>query len=288
MRYAIITNPVSGKMSVDQKRDVLANASKILNTKIYGLDTATIDDFSQCARELARHSDVLVAAGGDGTVSDVINSIDIAQTIIAFLPLGTGNALRYALCYKGSLDDIAMRIKDGKIHEYDLIDCDKKKYAFIASIGIEGVLIRLRNQYLTQGAIGFKAYLRAFINTYFKEYKRTIGTITVDGAIFKAKNILSLMVVKQPYYGFRMNVVPKAQFDDRNLHILCINSGLFTCAIGVVTAFTIGNRIGKYCTGKKISVQLAHPIMLQIDGNYAWKSDVFSFSVMPNALKIKH
>jgi len=288
MRYAIITNPVSGKMSVDQKRTVLANASKILDAKIYGLDTITKDDLGLCARELATYYDVLVTAGGDGTFSDIINSIDTAHTTIAYLPLGTGNAMRYALRYKGSLADIAMRIRDGKIYEYDLINCDEKKRAFMVSIGIEGALIRLRNKYLAQGATGFKTYLRAAFNAYFREYKRAIATITVDGAIFDTENLLSLMVVKQPYYGFGMNVVPRARFDDRKLHILCINSGLFNCTIGVVTAFTIGNRIGKYCTGQKISVQLKYPLILQIDGNYAWKSDVFSFTVMPNALKIKH
>jgi len=288
MRHAIITNPVSGKMTVDQKRTVLANASKILDAKIYGLDIIATDDLGLCARELATYYDVLVTAGGDGTFSDIINSIDTAHTTIAYLPLGTGNAMRYALRYKGSLADIAMRIRDGKIYEYDLINCDEKKRAFMVSIGIEGALIRLRNQYLAQGATGFKTYLRAAFNTYFREYKRVIATITVDNATFNAENLLSLMVVKQPYYGFRMNVVPEARFDDRKLHILCINSGLFKCAIGTITAFTIGNRIGEYCTGQKISVQLERPLILQIDGNYAWKSDAFSFTVMPNALKIKH
>jgi len=287
MRYAIITNPASGKMTVDQKRIVLAKAAEIFDANIYGLDTITADDFGQCARELATYYDVLVTAGGDGTFSDIINSIDTAHTTIAYLPLGTGNAMRYALEYKGSLADIAMRIRDGKIHEYDLINCDEKKRAFMVSIGIEGALIRLRNQYLAQGATGFKTYLRAAFNAYFREYKRTIATITVNDAIFDTENLLSLMVVKQPYYGFGMNVVPEARFDDRKLHILCINSGLFKCTIGVVTAFTIGNRIGKYCTSQKTSVQLERPLILQIDGNYAWKSDVFSFTVMPNALKIK-
>jgi diacylglycerol kinase (ATP) len=288
MRYAIITNPVSGKMTVDQKQTVLANASKILDAKIYGLDTTTTDDFARCARELIIHYDVLVVAGGDGTFSDVINSIDTAQTPIAYLPLGTGNAMRHALFYKGSLTDIAMRIRDGKIYKYDLINCDEKKRAFMSSIGIEGILIRIRNQYLAQGATGFKPYLQAALNAYFREYKRIIAKITVDGVTFNVKNVLSLMVVKQPYYGFRMNVVPEARFDDQKLHVLCINSGLFKCTIGLVTAFTIGNRIGKYCTGEKISVLLEHPLMLQIDGNHAWKSDTFSFTVIPNVLKIKH
>ena len=287
MRYAIITNPVSGKMTVDQKRTVLARAAEILDAKIYGLDTVTIDDFGQCVCELSQHFDVLVAAGGDGTLSDIINSIDTAHTTIAYLPLGTGNAMQHALEYKGSLDDIAIRIRDGKIYKYDLINCDEKKRAFMTSIGIEGVLILLRNQYLAQGATGFKPYLRAAFNAYFREYKRAIATITVDDATFDTENLLSLMVVKQPYYGFGMNVVPEARFYDQKLHIFCINSGLFKCTVGVVTAFTIGNRIGKYCTGQKISVQLERPLILQIDGNYAWKSDVFSFTIMPNALKIK-
>jgi len=287
MRYAIITNPVSGKMTIDQKRAVLAKAAEILNAEIYGLDAITADDFGQCARELATHYDVLVTAGGDGTFSDIINSIDTAQTPISYLPLGTGNAMRYALEYKGSLADIAMRIKDGKIQEYDLINCDEKKCAFMVSIGIEGTLIRLRNQYLAQGATGFKTYLRATFNAYFREYKRANVTITVDDATFNAKNLLSLMVVKQPYYGFGMNVVPEARFDDRKLHILCISSGLFKCAIGAVTAFTIGNRIGEYRTGQKLAVQLERPLILQIDGNNAWDADNFSFTVMPNVLKIK-
>jgi len=88
-------------MTVDQKRTVLAKAAKILDAKIYGLDTATSEDFTQCARDLATHYDVLVTAGGDGTFSDIINSIDTAHTTIAYLPLGTGNAMRYALRIKG-------------------------------------------------------------------------------------------------------------------------------------------------------------------------------------------
>lgn len=141
MRYAIIINPVSGTMTVDQKRAALANVAEILDAEIHGLDAITADAFGQCAREVATSCDVLVTAGGDGTFSDIINSIDTAQTPIAYLPLGTGNAMRHALKYKGSLTDIAMRIRVGKIHEYDLVNCNEKRRAFMASVGIEGAII---------------------------------------------------------------------------------------------------------------------------------------------------
>jgi diacylglycerol kinase (ATP) len=287
MRYAIITNPASGKMTIDQKRAILKQAAEILDAEIHGLDTLSAKDFAQCARALVNQCDVLVVAGGDGTLSDIINSVETARTPIAYLPLGTGNAMRYALEYRGGLADIAMRIRDGEIREYDLVSCDERRRAFMASVGIEGSVIRRRDQYVSQGAIGFKTYFRAVLKAYFKEYQRTAARITVDGKIYDVKNLLSLMVVKQPFYGFGMMVVPKARFSDRQLHILSINSGLFKTAIGGITAFTIGNKIGRYRTGQQLSVSLDRPLVLQIDGNEGWEADRFQFRVLPNGLKIK-
>jgi len=287
MRYAIIANPVAGKLTVDQKLSALANAAKILQARIYGLDTATPEEFGQCARELATRFDVLVTAGGDGTISAVINSVDTARVPVGFLPLGTGNAIRYALKYKGHLGDIATRIRDGEIHEFDLIHCDRKRRAFTVSVGIEGTIIRLWDHYRLRGGTGFKTYFRAVLNSCLKEYQRTTAKITIDTSTFEINDLLSLMVVKQPYYGFGMRVVPQARFDDRKLHILCINEGPFKSIIGGVSAFLIGNRIGQYSTGRQLTLQLEHPLVMQNDGNEAWEADSFCFSVLPKALKIK-
>ena len=287
MHYAIITNPVSGKMSADQKRSALAKPAQILNAEIHGLETVTADDFGQCARELAGKCDVLVAAGGDGTLSDVINSISTARTTIAYLPLGSGNSVGYALGLKGSLSHMAMRIREGRIREYDLIDCDEKRRSFMSSVGLEGTILRLRDQYLVRGATGFKVYLRAVLRAYFKEYKRLLAEITVDGITFIVKDLLTMMVFKQPYYGYGMRIIPRARFDDGLLHILCIRSGLFGSIFGAVTSFTIGNRVGQYLTGRQLAVKLERPVVLQVDGNIGWESDVFNFRVLPKALKIK-
>jgi diacylglycerol kinase family enzyme len=287
MRYAIITNPVSGKMTADQKRAALAQAAEILDTQIHGIDTTTVEEFGQCARELASRCDVLVAAGGDGTFSDIINAIDTVQTPVGFLPLGTGNALGHALQYKGQLADIAVRIRNSEIREYDLINCDEKRRAFTSAVGIEGTITRLRRHYRARGGTGFKTYFRAVLKSYLKDYERANAKITVDNETFKARNVLSLMVVKQPYYGFGMKVVPRARFDDRQLHILCVNSGLIKTVIGGTAAFIIGNRIGEYCTGRQLRLKLDRPLVLQIDGDEGWAADSFSFTILPKALRIK-
>ncbi|MCH7612928.1 MAG: hypothetical protein IIB45_06155 [Candidatus Marinimicrobia bacterium] len=287
MHYAIITNPVSGGLTADQKYSALTKPAKILNADIYGLDTKSAAEFQQLAQKLTTHCDVLVVAGGDGTFSDIINSIDTIQTAIAYLPLGTGNAMQYALNYKGSLTAIANRIKKGRIHEFDLINCDNIKRAFMVSVGIEGTIIQLRNAYLANGHTGFKTYFRSVLNAYRKEYKRVNATVTIDDHVFEVARLLSIMVVKQPYYGFGMKVVPKAKFNDRQLHILSITSGLLKSSIGGITSFTIGNRIGEYRTGRKVILHLEQPHILQIDGNEAWEAETFKFTLLPKALKIK-
>jgi len=288
MRYAIIANPASGRMTVDRKRSELAKAAQVLDAPIHGLDTGSAAEFARCAQELAVRYDLLVAAGGDGTFSDIINAVDPAQTPVAYLPLGTGNAMGYALKYKGGLTDIALRIKNGRIHNYDLINCDDKMRAFTVSVGIEGAVIRLRDRYVAQGAVGLKPYLRAVVRSYLKDYKPTAARITIDGAVFGMKNLLSLMIVKHPYYGYGMNVVPRARFHDGRVHIRCLDSGLFKSLVGGITAFTIGNRIGQYYTGKRLTVKLDRPLALQYNGNSGWEADAFTFNVLPGALKIKH
>jgi diacylglycerol kinase family enzyme len=274
-------------MSIEQKRAALKEPAEILEADIHGLDTVSAEEFRQCAVELADQCDVLVAAGGDGTFSDIVNSIDTRKTAVGFLPLGSGNALRHGLQYTGSLAHSAARIREGKIHQYDLISCDGKKRAFTASVGIEGTIVRFWQKYRAQGSKGFTTYLKAVFNSYFKEYERANSIIRLDDDTFEVDNLLSLMVVKQPYYGYGMKVVPKARFDDGQLHILHLNSGLLTTFIAGLTAFSVGNLFGTYRSGKTLTVSLDHPLVLQVDGNEGWEADSYSFTILAQALKIK-
>ncbi len=291
MRYSIIANPVAGTLNIDQKRAVLAAPAALLNADIAGLDTTTAQEFARCAQETAAHCDVLAVAGGDGTLSEIINSVDTATQTIAYLPLGSGNAMGYALKYKGSPADIAVRIRDGGVSAYDLIQCDNQKRAFMASIGIDGLIIRLRDQFRKQGLSGFKSYFKAIPQSYFGAYfgknSRPDARMAIDGHEIQVKKVLSLIVTKQPYFGFGMEVAPKARLDDRRLHIVCINSTQWQSVIGWATAFTIGNRTGRHLTGRKLRVRLKQPSILQIDGDAGWHGDAFGFEVLPRALRIK-
>jgi diacylglycerol kinase family enzyme len=287
-RYSIIANPVSGHLTKNKRYLRLKKVAAIFHAKVYGLDTGCTEELAQCALEQANQCDVLVAAGGDGTLSLVINAIDLSTTVLAFLPFGTGNALTHALQYKGGLLKIAKRIYSGTVHEYDLIDCDGSKKAFMASLGFDGTAIRLYERYRSLGYQGLKAHFWAAIRAFFRDYRSTDCRLILDGDVHTIKRLLSLMVVKQPFFGKGLKAVPQARWDDKKLHSLTITSDFSSVLTALITGFTVGNLAGKYRKGKRLTVSLDNPVALQIDGDSGWTSNRFSFTVLPGVLKLKH
>lgn len=266
---------------------MLAQAARILQAGVYGLDTTSKEDFLACARDLAEQCDVLVVAGGDGSLSDIINGIDTREKPIAYIPLGSGNAMGHALCLRGSIAEVATRIREGQVRDFDLIQCDERRLAYMASIGLEGAVIQRRNAYKAKGTSGFKAYLMAFLTAYAKEFRGVHAAIAVNGRRHETSSLLSLMIMKQPYYGYGLKVMPEARLDDRQLHVRVLRTGWISSLVGGVTSLTVGNRAGLYEAAEEVSVVLEAPSLMQADGDLAWEAKEFHFRVLPGALRMK-
>jgi diacylglycerol kinase family enzyme len=287
LRYSIIANPAAGTLPSDRRYALLKQAAAVLRAGIHGLDTGSTAELVQCAREQAARCDVLVVAGGDGTMSAVINAVDLASTALAFLPFGTGNALTHALGYRGGPLEIALRIRSGALRACDLIDCDGRKKAFMASLGVDGAAIRRYERYRSRGCRGLTAHLRAGLGALLGEYRPAGGRIDVDGDIRQVWRLMSLMVVKQPFFGMGLKAVPRARWDDGKLHSLTLAAGLPRALAGLVTGFTVGNRVGDYRCGKRLTARLTRPLTIQVDGELGWTSDRFAFAVLPRAFRLK-
>lgn len=287
LRYGIIANPASGNLSTVRRRALLRQAADILQAEVHGLEAACADELAQCAREQSQRCNVLVVAGGDGTMSLVINAIDLSAAALAFLPFGTGNALTHALHYRGSLPAIAARIRAGTCQRCDLIDCDGRKKAFMASLGIDGAMIRLYEKYRCRGHRGLTAHLLAGARALLGGYRPTGAWVGVDTTLQHARRLVSLMVVKQPFFGMGLNVVPRARWNDARLHTMTIEAGLTGLLTGLATGLTIGNRVGVYRSGERLRVRLERPLTMQVDGELGWTSDYFRFRVLPGVLRLK-
>lgn len=286
MKYSILANPISGKLPLDAKASALARAATILRADLHGLDTGNREEFQACAREVAQRCDVLAVAGGDGTLSDVINAVDTKSVTLAYLPFGSGNALGYALDLLGPVERAAQRILDGEERPVDLVECDGRLRGYLVSVGFDGDVIRRRDSEPTRYR-GLSGYARASIEALALGPRTRGATLSVDGESPMQGSLFSLAVVKEPFYGYGLRWVPGAVLDDGLLHLNWTKTSFAGPLGAVISGFVVGNKVGLHRTARELEVSLDEPAWLQVDGNLAWKASRFQFRVRPAAWTLR-
>ena len=287
MKYAILTNPVTGSLSVGEKYQQLGPVADILGPDcfIYGLDAASPAAFRVLARRLAERAEVLVVAGGDGTLNEVVNAVPKGSAL-AYLPLGSGNALKYALKLPLTLSGVARRIKRRKARRVDLISCNGQK-ALFASIGLEGRVLVEREKFVRDGIKGFESYLRAAVDSVFGgKLKAGDGEARFDGERLPLRSVYSLIVTKIKNYGYGIMVLPQAKLDDGRLHVLIVSSEIWDREYGFAAPLVGGSQEGAYRVCKELSFISHRTLPLQLNGSLAGKGKEFKFKVLKGALRL--
>lgn len=161
----IIANPVAGGGKWETQRDeVMETLTPHFNIT---LKTTTKECNGAVLAEQARQdgADIVVAGGGDGTVSEVASKLVGSNTKLAIIPLGTANALCHALwgvtSKFASAESICLDIIDGHSTCIDTAQCNGKLMLLMTGIGLEQEMIEMadRDEKNEQGQI---AYLQGF------------------------------------------------------------------------------------------------------------------------------
>jgi diacylglycerol kinase family enzyme len=100
----------------------------------------------------ARHPDVLVAGGGDGTVSAAAAVLAGTGIPLAVLPLGTRNHFARDLGVPLELDAAVAAAIGGVPRRIDVGEVNGEAFVNNASIGVYPAVVRLRQQYQGRGA----------------------------------------------------------------------------------------------------------------------------------------
>ncbi|TPV61033.1 hypothetical protein FJ444_05300 [Aestuariibacter sp. GS-14] len=144
-RLALIVNPVAGggKWS-KQQQTILSHLNAHFRVRIY--ETQKDVTAEQCAQQaVADNNDILVACGGDGTVTEVA-SIAIKQCkTLGIIPLGTANALSQVIYGKRSalnpIETACEVLCDQFSTTVDTARCNNKLMLLVSAIGFESKMI---------------------------------------------------------------------------------------------------------------------------------------------------
>lgn len=163
----IIANPVSGGGKWPEHRKEICETLG----KYYALSVLTTSEEVD-GQQLAKHAiesgaDVIIAAGGDGTVNEVAAALRHTKIKMGIIPLGTTNALSHALW---GIKAKALPVKtacetiiQGHAEAFDIGLCNEELFTLVLGIGFESRMIELANRE-TKNQSGQLAYLNGLFH----------------------------------------------------------------------------------------------------------------------------
>ncbi|MGD1907573.1 MAG: YegS/Rv2252/BmrU family lipid kinase [Leptolyngbyaceae cyanobacterium] len=175
----LIFNPVSGQ---GNPQEDLLKIRQWLTPQLQlhvHLTTPKISPKDLAEAAIAAGADLLIASGGDGTVSAVAGAVIGTDIPLGVIPRGTANAFAVALDIPTNLRGACDTIVAGLIQTVDAARCNGLPMVLLAGIGFEAETVERANRE-TKSRWGALAYIFAGIQQ-LNEQELFDTTIEVDG-----------------------------------------------------------------------------------------------------------
>lgn len=281
---AIQRNPRSGS---GRRRRHLLDLIDILKRK--GLRPRLFSNRERLADRLqdqaARESLVcIVAAGGDGTISDVINRYQ--DIPVCPFPLGTENLLCRHFGIRPDGEQVAEIISNGKRIRMDVGLVGANRFLLMASAGFDAEVIR-RLHDNRKGNISHLSYLKPIFSTVLNFHYPRVRVLIDD---VSEPLIGSLAVVSNvAAYARGLPITPDAKPDDGLLDVCVFRDP------GVFRLFQYWLRVRRkahlsmdgvtFAAGSRIRMESDESVPVQIDGDPAGATPC-ELSVLPGAMEL--
>lgn len=158
----IIANPVSGGGKWQQYGEQIQGELKAYFDLTLKLTTENISANTFAKKARNNGADIIIACGGDGTVTEVASEIVNTDIDLGIIPLGTTNALSHALFGLGSklipVSQALDNIIQGHYQAIDTARCNEQLVLLLVGIGFEQQMIESANRE-RKNALGQFAYL---------------------------------------------------------------------------------------------------------------------------------
>ncbi|NOZ66521.1 MAG: diacylglycerol kinase family lipid kinase [Alphaproteobacteria bacterium] len=216
----IILNPVAGRR-LPGKFNNIVNILQKNGLSITIKETRHAGHGKEIAGENVNEGyDMIIAAGGDGTINEVINGIYPHQIAFGIIPLGTANVLAKEISLGEKANDIADYLINGHSSPCWLGKANGRYFTLMASVGLDSLAVAHVSTRLKK-IIGKGAYALSFIWQVIKS-KNITYQVTSDGKTHSAYNVI---ITNGRLYGGQFICAPEARLEDKKLYLLLAQRG---------------------------------------------------------------
>ncbi len=216
----VIYNPNARKGKIKQFMPYILQR---LSTKFKPCDavqTKSAEDMVDLARKNAEKYDVVVVAGGDGSIHNVINGVKQSKgrATLGFLPYGTVNDVCHTLNIPKNLDKAIDVILRGETTKYDIMQ-EGDNYMIYTFAGGMFVSTSFKTSTTFKRLFGKLAYFITGAKQLFS--MRTLPlTVTIDGERHHGRYIMAMVLNSTSAAGFNIN--KERDYDDGLMDVIMV------------------------------------------------------------------
>ncbi|MGC2521847.1 MAG: diacylglycerol kinase family protein [Stellaceae bacterium] len=235
-RILIIVNPAAGRKRRSETRlNRVVDALRRRGCEVVLHMTQGPGDAERLARTADPVFDVIVAAGGDGTVNEVANGLRRGSQLLAVLPLGTGNVLANEIEMPHAPEALARVIAEAPARPIWPGLAGDRLFLAVAGIGFDADVLSALGAGLKR-RIGKLAFVWAVVLCLLRYRRRQF----VVGAVGAEHRAASVVVVKGRRYAGNFVIAPAASLAEPMLHVVLFRRPGRLAAVRALAALALG------------------------------------------------
>jgi YegS/Rv2252/BmrU family lipid kinase len=286
----VVLNPKSGRCDGDEARAALERHLSVVGVACRVHVPSHGDSLKAAVREAVGHGcDLVIAAGGDGTVSGVADALVGTDTPLGIIPLGTANVLAGELGVPLDLDGAcALLAGPHAVTAIDVMELGGKHYVTQVGAGVDALMIRDTPDHQKR-KLGRLAYVRTAVTRLLGFQPRQF-TLTVDGVTTRPRAV-QVLVANSGTLGQRpFRWGPGIRPDDGRLDVCVIRARtlLDFLALGwhVVTGRHRSDPNVRYeAARREVVIDSRRPLPVQADGEVVGQTPV-TVRVVPRGVRV--
>lgn len=244
------------------------------------------------ARVLARsaveqHTSVVIVAGGDGTINEVIQELAGSETALGVLPTGTVNVWAREMGIPLDIAKAREVLVHGQARRVDLGLINDRYFLLMVGIGFDGEVTQAveRKPLKRLGVLGY-VLAALWFGTGYLGFPLTIST---DGAEPVRTRALQVIIGNTQLYAGAFKFTWLARCDDGLLDLCVVYKRGPLGRLIVLFDFALRREHRRlwvrYNTCKTITIETREPVAIQVDGDPAGYTPA-TLTVIPGALNV--
>ena len=233
----------------------------------------------------AGQADLVIAVGGDGTLSEVLQGLPERGTPVGILPCGTANVLAHALGLPRSPERALAGFLRGRVQDLDVARVGQRYSHLVVGIGFDAHVVQAVEA-RRRGPITKAAYVGAVLRT-LPRYRPVPLRVWIDGREL-GHPVGMVWIANTPRYADVLRFARGTRLDDRQWEVYLFPTGRTSELLGAALRGLVLHLPGgpiSMLHARHVRVAASEPVPYQVDGDLSGETPL-EFELLPEPFRV--